>query len=232
MHVHNACLLRETDLTFNLQSEYFTEPKYLFVFCGILKLIDVCDNRDANTFDYHSFLFAASYLMIKDSFMLQILKGSGPVSFHLNDTILLSLYVLLNLEFDLPCSLTWFELGFEYFNHDFFCGIKHLPYQAFRQCFLHFEYDNDRYQEHFFNDFRGGCHCTKSCDICIEHDSAHFSHVNYELSCFKANYFDEESDDTKFSPYTCVIKVQMSLNFICCIQGLSHINFCVMFSMN
>ncbi len=45
MNMHNAWLLRETDLTINLPSEY------LFMFYGTLKLIDVCDNRDANTFD-------------------------------------------------------------------------------------------------------------------------------------------------------------------------------------
>ncbi len=177
-----------------LPYEYFSEPKYLFVFCGTLKLIDVCDNRDANTFDYHSFLFAASYWMIKDLFMLQILKGSGPVSFCLNDTILPTLYALLNLEFDLPCCQTWFESHFKFFNHDFVCGIKHLPYQAFRRRFLNFERHNESYQEHFFNDFLDRHHCTKSCDICIER-------VNYELSCFKACYFDKESDDTKFSPF-------------------------------
>ncbi len=91
MNMHNAWLLRETDLTINLPSEY------LFMFYGTLKLIDVCDNRDANTFDYHSFLFASSYIMSKYSFMLQILKRSGPVSFRFNNTILPSLYALLNL---------------------------------------------------------------------------------------------------------------------------------------
>ncbi len=35
---------------------------------------------------------------------------------------------------------------------------------------------------------------TISLDICIEHDSVHFSQVNYELSRFKANYFDLEAD--------------------------------------
>ncbi len=85
MHMHNAWLLRKSDLTIDLPSDYFTKPKYHFVFCGTLTLKQVCDNRDANTFDYHSFLFAASYLMIRDSFMLQMLKGSDP------------LYILLNL---------------------------------------------------------------------------------------------------------------------------------------
>ncbi len=187
MHMHKARLLKETVLTINLPSDYFTEPKYLFMFCGTLKLIEHCDSRDANTFDYHSFLFATSYLMIKDLFMLQILKGSGPVSFRLNDTILPTLYVLLNLEFDLPCSLSWFESCFKFFNHDFVCGIKHSTISSVRRSFLNFERHNERYQEHFFNHFHGHSHCTKTCEICIEHDSSHFSRVNYELSRFKAS---------------------------------------------
>ncbi len=101
MHMHNAWLLRKSDLTIDLPSDYFTKPKYLFVFCDTLTLNQVGDNRDANTFDYHSFLFAASYLMIQDSFMLQMLKGSGPVSFCLINTILPTLSALLNLEFGL-----------------------------------------------------------------------------------------------------------------------------------
>ncbi len=139
--------------------------------------------------------------MINDSFMLQILKGSRTVSFRLNDTLLPTLYVLLNLEFDLPLTLSWFESRFKFFNHDFVWGIKHLPYQAFRCRFLNFERHNERYQEHFFNDFLSRGHCTKTCQICIEHDSAYFSRVNYELSRFRANYLDQESDDMKFRPF-------------------------------
>ncbi len=196
MHMHNAWLLRKSNLTIDLPSDYFTKPKYLFVFCVTLTLNQVCDKRDANIFDYHSFLFAASYLMIRDSFMLQMLKGSGPVSFRLNNTFLPTLYALLNLEFDFPHSQTWFESRFKFYNHVFVCTIKHLPYQAFGCPFLNFEHHNKWYQEHFFNDILGRTHCTTTCDICIEHDSVHFSHVNYELSPFKANYFDLEANDT------------------------------------
>ncbi len=113
--------------------------------------------------------------MIRDSFMLQMLKGSSTMSFRLNNTILPTLYALLNLEFDFPRSQTWFESRFKFYNHDFVCAIKHLPYQAFRCRFLKFKRHNERYQEHFFNDFLGHAHCTTSCDICIEHDSIHFS---------------------------------------------------------
>ncbi len=134
--------------------------------------------------------------------MLQMLKGSGPVSFHLNNTILLTLYALLKLEFDFLRSQTCFESHFKFYNHDFVCTIKHLPYQVFRLGFLNFEHHNERYQEHLINDFLGRAHCTTTCDICIEHDSVHFSPVNYKLSRFKANYFDPEADDSKFRPFT------------------------------
>ncbi len=89
-------------------------------------------------------------------------------------------YWTLNLIFLIP------KLGFKFYNHDFVCSIKHLPYQTFRRHFLNFECHNERYQEHFFNNFHGRAHCTTSCDICIEHDSNHFSRINLQLSCFKA----------------------------------------------
>ncbi len=40
--------------------------------------------------------------MIDDALILKLLKTSGEVSFHSNDTILPSLYALLNLNLDLP----------------------------------------------------------------------------------------------------------------------------------
>ncbi len=140
--------------------------------------------------------------MIQDSFMLQMLKGSGTVSFRLNNTILPTLYALLNLELDFPHSQTWFESCFKFYNHDFVCSIKYLPYQKFRCPFLNFERHNERYQEHFFNDLLGRAQCTTSCDICIENDNINFSRINLELSRFKANYFDLEVDNSKFCPFT------------------------------
>ncbi len=139
--------------------------------------------------------------MINDSFMLQNPKRSGTISFRLNDTIQPTL-ALLNLEFDLPLTLSMFESRFTFFNHDFVCGIKDLPYQAFRHRFLNFEHHNERYQQLFFNDFLGRGHCTKTCEICIEHDSARYSRVNYELSRYRANYLDPESDNTNFRPFS------------------------------
>ncbi len=81
MHMHNAWLFGKTDLTISFPSNFFVQPKYLFVFCGTLKLSQICNNSNANTFDYHSFLFATSYLMINNSFLLQLLKSFGTFFF-------------------------------------------------------------------------------------------------------------------------------------------------------
>ncbi len=142
MHMHNAWLLDKTKLTISLPFDYFVQPKYFFVFCGTLKLFEICDNSDANYFDYHSFLFAASYLMINDSFLLQLLKTLANVHFRENDTILPSLYALLILNFDIPHTLSWFEWKFKFYNHNFIYNICHLPYQVFRCRFLNFECHN------------------------------------------------------------------------------------------
>ncbi len=76
----------------------------------------MCDEQDANNFDYHSFFFAASYLMINDLFLFHLLKTSGSVSFIDNDTLLPALYSLLTLDFLLPQTLSWFESKFPHYN--------------------------------------------------------------------------------------------------------------------
>ncbi len=153
MHMHNASLLGKKNLTIALPCDFFVQQKYLLVFCSSLKLSQICNNCYANTFDYHYFLFAVSYLMINDSFLLQLLKSSRTVTFHLNDTILPILYTLLNLNFAFHQTLSWFESKCKFYNHNFVSGISHLPYQAFRWRFLNFECHNKQYQYHLFNDF-------------------------------------------------------------------------------
>ncbi len=91
MLMHNAWLLGKTDLTISLPNEFFTEPKYVYIFCGTMKLSAICENSDAKNFDFHTLLFASTYLMVDDAFILKLLKTSGDVSFHSN-TILPSLY--------------------------------------------------------------------------------------------------------------------------------------------
>ncbi len=108
--MHNAWLLENSHLTIELPSDYF-----------------------------HSFLFTTFYLMIRDSFMLQMLKRFGSVSFHLNNTILpaldfnfrdsfmlqmlkgsdsvsfhLNKTILPALDFNFPHSQTWFESPFNF----------------------------------------------------------------------------------------------------------------------
>ncbi len=104
MHMHNAWLFRKSNLTIELQSHYFTKPKYIFMFCGTLTPNQICDNRDANSFDFHWGFFAASYLMIRDSFMLQMLKGSVPCHFvwTIPSYLLCTHYWTLNLIFLIP----------------------------------------------------------------------------------------------------------------------------------
>ncbi len=119
--------------------------------------------------------------MINDSFRLQLLKTSGTVNFRENNTILPCLYALLTLNFNLPRTLIWFEWRFPFYNTNFVSNISHLPYQAFCHRFLNFERHNERYEAHFYNDFL----CLQTCEICIEHDSTYYSHVNFELCQFK-----------------------------------------------
>ncbi len=75
MHMHNTWLLRKSDLTIELPSDYFTKPKYLFVFCGILTLNQISDNRDANTFDF-SLIFIHHFLP-NDSGLIHAPNANG-----------------------------------------------------------------------------------------------------------------------------------------------------------
>ncbi len=188
MHMHNAWLLGKTDWLIHLPSDYFVQPKYLLIFCGTLKLTEISYNGDVNNFDFHSFLFATSYLMINDSFLLQHLKTSGTVNFHENDTILPCLYALLTLNFDLPWTKSWFESKFTFYNNNFVSSISQLSYQAFCCRFLNFELC------HFYNDFLRCANCLQTCEICLEHDSTYYCHFDVELSRFNLPQILRNSD--------------------------------------
>ncbi len=69
--------------------------------------------------------------MIDDAFNFKILQTFGDISFRSNDTILPSLYALLNLIFDLPLTQSWFESGFPYYNNSFVSTIHALLFHAF-----------------------------------------------------------------------------------------------------
>ncbi len=139
MHMHNAWLLEKTNLTIDLPADYFVSPKHLFIFCGSLNLCELCDFHDTNHFDYHLFLFAASYLMINDSFLVILFKTSGSVNYKDNNNLLPALYSLLTLNFVLPQTLVWFESQFPNYNKTFVLSIVYLPFGAFHKHFLKYE---------------------------------------------------------------------------------------------
>ncbi len=138
MHMHNACLLEKSDLTISLPTDFITEPKFVYIFCGTMKLSNICEDSDVNNFDFHTFLFPSTYLMINDAFIFKILQTSGDISFHSNDTILPSLYALLNLNLNLPSTQSCFESRFPYYKTSFVSSIHALPF-AFIRRFPHFE---------------------------------------------------------------------------------------------
>ncbi len=57
------------ELVIDLTEEYFETPHHLYLFCGSYSLLGLYDNNDISNFDFHQILFAASYLMIADSFL-------------------------------------------------------------------------------------------------------------------------------------------------------------------
>ncbi len=67
MHMHNAWLLEKSDLTISLPTDYFTEPKFVYIFCGTMKLSNICEDSDTNNF--HTFTFASTYLMIDEAYI-------------------------------------------------------------------------------------------------------------------------------------------------------------------
>ncbi len=99
------------------------------------------------------------------------MKTSGSVNICENNSILLFLYSLLTLDFNLLHTLSLFESKFPFYNSNFVSSIIHLSYHAFRCRFLNFEHHNEHYESHFFNDFLERAHCLKDCDICSKHDS-------------------------------------------------------------
>ncbi len=187
-----------------------------------MKLSDICENSDANNFDFHTFLFESTYLMIDHAFIFKLLHTSGDVSFHSNNTILPSLYALLNLNLDLPPTQSWFESRFPFYNTNFVLSIRDLPFHASRCRFLNFEHHNQGFQEIFYNDFLGRAHFISNCDICTEHDRISFSHVNQELSHLRNDHLT--GTDSKFRLFTHDFEPSVKFHKCssCCHTGANH----------
>ncbi len=102
MHFHNAWLLGMPELIIDLPEEFFESPGHLFLFCGTFPFLNLCTDNDISNFDFCSMLFASSYLMIEDSFLIHILNTISITSYKENVTILPSLYSLMIINYDLP----------------------------------------------------------------------------------------------------------------------------------
>ncbi len=57
MHMHNAWLLERSELEFGLHLK-------MVLFCGNVKIIDIVEKNNIASFDFHTLIFASTYLMI------------------------------------------------------------------------------------------------------------------------------------------------------------------------
>ncbi len=86
---------------------------------------------DISKFDFYQLLFAASYLIVMDSFLVLILNGCSISPFKVNSMILPTLHSLLTLNLDYLRTTEWFKSKFHHFNEGFIDGILHLMYLNF-----------------------------------------------------------------------------------------------------
>ncbi len=107
--MHNAWLLERSEVEFDLPKDFFDSPLKLFLFCGNIKITDLVENDDMASFDFHTLIFATTYLMIDNKYLFAILNSSYVSSFKENNSILPCLFSLLSVEIDLLLSLQWFE---------------------------------------------------------------------------------------------------------------------------
>ncbi len=168
--MHNPRLLERSELEFDLPKDFFDSPLKLVLFCGKVKITDLVENDDIASFNFHTLIFAATYLMIDDKYLFAILNSSYVSSFKENNTISPCLFFLLTLEIDLSLSLQWFESKFPNYDKVYVDGIKHMMYVQFCHRMLNFACHNKCFERHFYIDFLGRAHCRKTCQICIKKD--------------------------------------------------------------
>ncbi len=61
--------LGQNYMNIDLLADFFESLNVLFIFYGSLNLYHIYDQYDIDHFDFHSFIFASSYLMINDCFL-------------------------------------------------------------------------------------------------------------------------------------------------------------------
>ncbi len=96
-------------------------------------------------------LFAASYLMVNDSFLDIFLNLISIASYKDNVMILPTLQSSMILNFNLLRTTEWFQSKFPYFNKAFVDGILPLTYTQCHRRLLNFECHNKLYKQHFYH---------------------------------------------------------------------------------
>ncbi len=129
--------------------DFLGSPLKLFLFCGNVKITDLVENDGIASFDFHTLIFAVTYLMIDDKYLFAILNSSYVCTFKENNTIWPCLFSLLTLENDLPLSLKLFESKFPNYDKDYVDGIKHMMYTEFRCRMLNFACHNENFKDIF-----------------------------------------------------------------------------------
>ena len=185
MHFHNAWLLGRTEITIVLPEELFHDSNHLFAFCGSYPIFNLCHHGDVSLFDFDLFLFAASYLMIHDDFLLSILHNLPITTFEQNSTVLRAFYMLNTLELNYPLTSCWFLCKFPYVDTTFFTSTFRHPYQTYRRHMLNFQCHNVRYHQHFYHRWLGHGHCLRPCEICSAMDSESSSTVARTINYLK-----------------------------------------------
>jgi hypothetical protein len=174
MHMHNAWLLGKSEITVVLPEELFSDKNHLFVFCGSYSLLSLCPDEDISFFDFELFLFAASYLMIHDDFLLSMLQSLPIDCYDQNSTILRAYYMVNTMEVAFPLFSRWLLCKFPYVDTKFFTNCFDNTFHQFRKLMLNFQRHNRRYHQYFYQRWLGHGHCLKPCGIC--------SHMDLEIS--------------------------------------------------
>ncbi len=84
LHIHNAWLLERSEMEIDFPTDLFDSPLKLFLFCRNMKIIDLVEKDNIASFDFHTLIFAATYLMIDDKYLVAILNFSYVRSYKEN----------------------------------------------------------------------------------------------------------------------------------------------------
>ncbi len=147
--------MERSELDFDMPEDFFDSPSKLFLFCGNVKITDLIEKDNIASFDFHSLIFAETYLLVDDKYLFAILNSSYVNNYKENDTHLLCLFSLLTLAIDISCTLQWFQSKFPTYDEDQINGIKHMTYVGFRRRMLKFQCHKRALPKTFLHTFFG-----------------------------------------------------------------------------